>query len=104
VQHILGLRMPHVLADVVARLEGSFLALSMDKSGSHVVEKCMREFGEEHSTRIIQELIYSPSILFLNFLQDKFGNYVAQSALTISKVRRSTYFSPCYLNIYMAWI
>lgn len=86
-QHILGLRMPHVLADVVTRLEGSFLALSMDKAGSHVVEKCMTEFGAEHSTRIIQELISSPSYLFLNFLQDKFGNYVAQSALTISKVR-----------------
>jgi hypothetical protein len=86
VQHILELRIPHVLADVVARLEGSFLTLAMDKFGSHVVEKCMREFGGEHSSRIIKELISCP-MLFLNFLQDKFGNYVAQSALAISKVR-----------------
>ncbi|KAF5751164.1 pumilio 12-like [Tripterygium wilfordii] len=83
VQFLLAMGMPQVTAEMVAKLEGSYVSLSLDKFGSHVVEKCLRESGVGDRSRIIQEMIYSPD--FLKVLQDPFGNFVAQSALEVSK-------------------
>lgn len=87
-QHVIELRMPRVAEAIHAQLEGRFLSLSMDKHGSHVVQKCLIEFGEQLSARIIRELTSIPE-RFLSFLQDQWGNYVAQTAKAVSKVRRS---------------
>ncbi|KAG6652552.1 putative pumilio homolog 8, chloroplastic [Carya illinoinensis] len=90
VQHVIELRMPRVAEAIHAQLEGRFLSLSMDKHGSHVVQKCLIEFGEQLSARIIRELTSIPE-RFLSFLQDQWGNYVAQTAKAVSKgsVRQS---------------
>lgn len=56
----------------------------MNKYGSNVVEKCLREASEDHLSQIINELVDSKD--FLMVLQDPYGNYVAQSALVLAKV------------------
>ncbi|KAM5549516.1 hypothetical protein ABKV19_000771 [Rosa sericea] len=83
VQYIIGLKIPRVTADILGQLQGYFVNLSMNKHGSNVVEKTLKEAGEEHVNMIINEMINSPE--FLNVLQNPYGNYVAQSALAVSK-------------------
>lgn len=84
VQYILGLKIMHATADIMAQLSGNYVSLSMNKYGSNVVERCLRESEGDHTLSIIEEIIYSPN--FLRVLQDPYGNYVAQSALAMSKV------------------
>ncbi|KAK9270326.1 hypothetical protein L1049_025904 [Liquidambar formosana] len=83
VQHIVGLRIPRVTAKLLKQLGGSYFSLSCNKYGSNVVEKCLIESGEELSRQIIMELLRSPNVSML--LVDPFGNYVIQSALSVSK-------------------
>ena len=85
VQHILGLKEPQITESLLRQLEGNYASLSCNRYGSNVVEKCLVESGEQKSTRIIMELLTSPTVSRL--LVDPFGNYVIQSALTVSKVR-----------------
>ncbi|XWS62976.1 hypothetical protein CRYUN_Cryun06bG0056900 [Craigia yunnanensis] len=83
VQYVLGMRVPHVTSNIIVQLGGSYVTLSMNKYGSNVVEKCLEDAGEEHSVRIITEIMHDPD--FLKVLQDPYGNYVVQSALHVSK-------------------
>ncbi|XWS14766.1 hypothetical protein CRYUN_Cryun35bG0036400 [Craigia yunnanensis] len=83
VQHILGLKEPQITETLLRQLEGNYASLSCNRYGSNVVEKCLVESGEQQSTRIIMELLTSPIVSRL--LVDPFGNYVIQSALTVSK-------------------
>ncbi|KAL6215427.1 hypothetical protein ACLB2K_014857 [Fragaria x ananassa] len=57
--------------------------LSCGKYGSNVVEKCLLESEEEQSADIIRELCISPNLSML--LMHPFGNYVFQTALSVSK-------------------
>lgn len=91
-QYIIGLKIPRVTADILGQLQGYFVNLSMNKHGSNVVEKSLKEAGEEHASVIINEMINSPE--FLNVLQNPYGNYVAQSALAASKV------TPSFLQLF----
>lgn len=61
--------------------------LSCGKYGSNVVEKCLLESEEEQSADIIRELCISPNLSML--LMHPFGNYVFQTALSVSKVSLS---------------
>ena len=83
-QYVLGMRVPHVTSNIIVQLGGSYVTLSMNKYGSNVVEKCLEDAGEEHSARIITEILHDPDLL--KVLQDPYGNYVVQSALNASKV------------------
>ncbi|XP_022772227.1 pumilio homolog 12-like [Durio zibethinus] len=83
VQHILGLKEPQITESLLRQLEGNYASLSCNRYGSNVVEKCLVESGEQQSTRIIMELLKSPIVSRL--LVDPFGNYVIQSALSVSK-------------------
>lgn len=83
-QYVLGLRIPRVTKDILNRLSGNFTQLSMSKYGSNVVEKCLKESQDEEASRIVQELSSDPQWLMV--IQNPFGNYVAQSALEVSKV------------------
>ena len=83
-QFILGLGLPQYTTDILRQLEGNFVYLAMNKYGSNVVEKCLRESTEDQISEIISELVYSKDFLML--LQDQYGNYVAQSALEFAKV------------------
>ncbi|KAH7845407.1 hypothetical protein Vadar_001636 [Vaccinium darrowii] len=83
VQHLLGLKTPGIKENLVMQFEGSFVSLSCNKYASNVVEKCFTESGEEISSQILMEFIRSPDIAML--LIDPFGNFVIQSALSVSK-------------------
>lgn len=82
-QHLLGQNIPGVEDNLLGRLEGKFASLACNKYASNVVEKFFVKSGEQ-STKIIKELISSPSLSML--LVDPFGNYVIQKALKVAKV------------------
>ncbi|KAK1391513.1 putative pumilio-like 7, chloroplastic [Heracleum sosnowskyi] len=82
VQYVVELKIPAAAATLLSRLEGNFVYLSMQKFGSHVVEKCLK-FSEESRPKIITEFLSVP--YFNQLLQDPFANYVIQSALEVSK-------------------
>ncbi|KAL5708633.1 hypothetical protein ACHQM5_019404 [Ranunculus cassubicifolius] len=83
VQFVFELRLPWATASLLDKFEGSYGYLSMQKYSSNVVEKCLKFAGEDRRPRIVQELI-SDSRLD-QILQDPYGNYVIQAALSHSK-------------------
>lgn len=83
-QFILGLRLPQYTTDIIRQLQGNFVYLAMNKYGSNVVEKCLKESTDDQISEVINELVYSKDFLML--LQDQYGNYVAQSAIGVAKV------------------
>lgn len=86
VQYIIGMKNWHITAELVRQLSGDFVSLCMDKYGSNVVEKFMKETPDKNQIiPIIEEILYSPN--FLRVLQDPFGNYVAQTSLRTCEVR-----------------
>ncbi|KAK9080241.1 hypothetical protein SSX86_001917 [Deinandra increscens subsp. villosa] len=82
-QHMVGLKVAEFTARLVRQLQGNFASLSCNKYASNVVEKCLNESGEVISRQIVMELITcsNPSLLLI----DPYGNFVIQSALTVSK-------------------
>ncbi|XP_044478415.1 uncharacterized protein LOC123205513 [Mangifera indica] len=82
VQYIIELKIPSVAANFLAQFKGRYVHLSKQKFSSHVVEKCLKHFGESRS-QIVHELLSVPH--FEQLLQDPFANYVIQSALTVTK-------------------
>ncbi|KAL6216664.1 hypothetical protein ACLB2K_009885 [Fragaria x ananassa] len=82
-QHLLGLRTPQVTSSLLRQFQGNYMFLSCGKYGSNVVEKCLLESEEEQSADIIRELCISPNLSML--LMHPFGNYVFQTALSVSK-------------------
>ncbi|PQQ06199.1 pumilio homolog 12 [Prunus yedoensis var. nudiflora] len=82
-QHLLGLRMPQITENLLRQLRGSYMSLSCNKYGSNVVEKCLLDSGEEKSSQIIFELLTNRNVSML--LLHPFGNYVIQTALSVSK-------------------
>ena len=85
-QFVFELQLPWATEDILDQLEGNFGELSMQKCSSNVVEKCLTYAGEEHRTRVIQELIDNPRLD--QIMQDPYGNYVIQAALNQSKVSK----------------
>ncbi|KAH0776473.1 hypothetical protein KY290_007884 [Solanum tuberosum] len=61
VQHLLRLKLPRVTDILIDTLQGNFLTLSCNKYASNVVEKIILDLREEHSTRVITELLSNPS-------------------------------------------
>lgn len=84
VQHLLGMKIQEVTKYLLKRFQGCFVALSCNKYASNVVEKLLQS-GEEVSIAIIMELLRSSNASML--LVDPFGNFVIQTALSVSKVR-----------------
>ncbi len=85
-QFVFELQLPWATEDILDQLEGNFGDLSMQKCSSNVVEKYLTYAGEEHCTRVIQELIDNPRLD--QIMQDPYGNYVIQAALNQSKVSK----------------
>ncbi|KAL5176113.1 putative pumilio 7, chloroplastic [Glycine soja] len=83
VQFILDLRIPSATATLSLQFERKYVHLSMQKFGSHVVEKCLAVFNDENQSRVIHELLSAPH--FEQLLQDPHANYVIQSALRHSE-------------------
>ncbi|XP_027368151.1 putative pumilio homolog 8, chloroplastic [Abrus precatorius] len=83
VQHLVTQKIPRVIEGLMRQLENNFFTLSYNKYGSNVVEKFLQVAGEEHSKRIVVELLCDPNVSIL--LVDPYGNYVIKSALHVSK-------------------
>lgn len=79
----MDLKNPCSIAILLSQFEGNYVHLSMQKFGSHVVERCLRHF-EESRSQIVLELLSVPR--FEQLLQDPFANYVIQCALAVAKV------------------
>lgn len=92
IQFVLELKLPSANALLMSQFEGKYVMLSTQKFSSNVIEKCLKVFGEDGRSKIINELILSCQLGKL--LQDPYANYVIQSALRVSKVR-----SPIFFNI-----
>ncbi|KAL7212815.1 hypothetical protein ACSBR2_015493 [Camellia fascicularis] len=73
----------HAKADIFAQLAGNYVSLSFNKYRSNVVEKCLKQTGEDQAAQIIKEIINSPNFLML--VQDPYEKYIAQSAVMVSK-------------------
>lgn len=95
-QFVFELQLPWATVDILEQLEGNYGDLSVQKYSSNVVEKSLKYAGEEHHTRIIQELI--ENMRLDQIMQDPYGNYVIQAALSQSKVSKWITFL-CYLYL-----
>ncbi|XP_040385126.1 putative pumilio homolog 10 isoform X2 [Oryza brachyantha] len=79
IQYILDLRISWATDEILNNLAGHYGYLSMQKSSSNVVEKCLREAAGPERVKIIHELVNDPKLLHI--LIDPYGNYVIQTAL-----------------------
>ncbi|KAI3920020.1 hypothetical protein MKW98_001276 [Papaver atlanticum] len=84
IQFILELKLPFASAILHSQFERNYAHLSLQKFSSNVVQKCLQNFTEEYRTKIILELLSSPS-QFEQLLQDPYANYVIQTALDVVK-------------------
>ncbi|XP_022761039.1 pumilio homolog 12-like [Durio zibethinus] len=84
VQCVLGLQNPAIIDKICSKLKGYYAKLSMQKGGSHVVEKCLRSSGMDH---VVHEFLQSNQLF--QVAKDRYGNYVLQTALRETKKRGS---------------
>lgn len=84
VQYTIGVKSPSVHGTIASLFEGNYVQLSMQKFGSNVVEKCLKEFREDLKATIMFELLSVSQ--FEQLLQHPYANYVIQSALLYTKV------------------
>ncbi|XP_024008980.1 putative pumilio homolog 10 [Eutrema salsugineum] len=59
-----------------------YAELATQKFSSHVMEKCLRQYPQSRA-EIVRELLSVPN--FEHILQDPYGNYVIQTALSVTK-------------------
>jgi len=83
VQYVLDLDFDIVRIQLIQEFCGHIAELSTQKFSSNVIEKCLRVAVVSVQTQIIEEIM-QPNVLSL-LLQDPFGNYVIQTALSIAR-------------------
>eukprot|EP00005_Dracoamoeba_jomungandri_P014035 CAMPEP_0174275554 /NCGR_PEP_ID=MMETSP0439-20130205/59890_1 /TAXON_ID=0 /ORGANISM="Stereomyxa ramosa, Strain Chinc5" /LENGTH=666 /DNA_ID=CAMNT_0015367671 /DNA_START=134 /DNA_END=2134 /DNA_ORIENTATION=+ len=82
VQYVLDLPYPPLIANLVLEFKTHLAELSTQKFSSNVVEKCLKVSGSVTRSWMIKELA---EMEFLkNLIQDPFGNYVIQTAMSVS--------------------
>ncbi|CAL1385993.1 unnamed protein product [Linum trigynum] len=81
VQNALALENPCCNRDICSQLKGHYARLSMQKGGSHVVEKCLS--SREMMEHVVEDLLHTNQLI--QVAKDKFGNYVVQKALQVTK-------------------
>uniref|UniRef100_A0A1J3DS72 Pumilio-like protein 9 n=1 Tax=Noccaea caerulescens TaxID=107243 RepID=A0A1J3DS72_NOCCA len=69
-------------AKLLMQFRMHYAELATQKFSSHVVEKCRRKYPESRA-EIVRELLSVQN--FEHLLQDPFGNYVVQTALSVTK-------------------
>ncbi|CAK7323281.1 unnamed protein product [Dovyalis caffra] len=86
VKNVLDLQSPWCTEAICSKLRGHYVRLSMQKCGSHVVEECLKSTEMRYP---LMDLITSNQLL--EVAKNKFGNYVIQTALTITKSANSPF-------------
>lgn len=82
VQYVLELPFKAIFSDLISNFLGHLADLSTQKFSSNVIEKCLRVSSEEIKKQMVEEISTSQVLQVL--LQDPYGNYVVQTALTIA--------------------
>lgn len=82
VQKVLALENPIFTERICSLLRGHYVRLSLQKWGSHVVEKCLKSSAMHYA---VEELVNSSNNQLLQVARDQFGNYVIQRALKVTK-------------------
>jgi len=80
VQYVLDLPFSTVKVNLIQEFLGNLASLSTQKFSSNVIEKCLHVADEKVKVQLIDELMEQHSLPEL--LQDAYGNYVIQTALT----------------------
>jgi len=83
VQYVLDLPYPRVLANLILQFKCHLSELSTQKFSSNVVEKCLHVSDPNTRAWMIKELTESEHLKAL--IQDPFGNYVIQTAMTVAE-------------------
>ncbi|KAM7279629.1 hypothetical protein ACFE04_006763 [Oxalis oulophora] len=86
-QNVIDLHTPVFTKIICTRLKGHFARLSLQKAGSHVVERCIHSPGRDY---VLEEFVNS-SIL-TRLATDQHGNYVLQTALKVAKQAGSLFY------------
>ncbi|CAI0374349.1 unnamed protein product [Linum tenue] len=86
VQNVLALENPCCSREICSQLKGHYARLSMQKGGSHVVEKCLS--SREMMKHVVEDLLNTNQLI--QVARDKFGNYVVQKALQVTKRAESS--------------
>merc|ERR1711966_238004 len=82
VQLLIGLKDRNCTNAIVGAMHGHIGDLSAHKFSSNVVEKCLQVGDREARTAVIRELVAYDG--FERLLQDPFGNYVIQKAMSVA--------------------
>mmetsp|Transcript_124105 Transcript_124105/g.356418 ORF Transcript_124105/g.356418 Transcript_124105/m.356418 type:complete len:1162 (+) Transcript_124105:89-3574(+) len=90
VQYVLNLREPQVNSEVLSSLLGRLSVLSRQKFSAYVVEKCLQLCTPQERSFMIRELADPKHIGEL--LRDVYGNYVVQSALSLTPEPQLNFF------------
>jgi hypothetical protein len=88
VQYVLDLGIDDVNSQVIAKFYGSLSSLATNKFSSNVIEKCLRISNIKVRGNMVAELSDSKTLEHL--IQDSFGNYVVQTALSVSDAKQFT--------------
>jgi hypothetical protein len=78
------MKFPSAHERMIKELRGKFVRLSVNMYASNVVEDLLRVSNQNDVRVIVEEIMRSRN--FLDVLQDRFGNYVAQRALQYTQV------------------
>ncbi|KAK2446484.1 hypothetical protein P8452_23944 [Trifolium repens] len=84
-QIVIKMKFPSAHERMIKELRGKFVRLSVNMYASNVVEDLLRVSNQNDVRVIVEELMTSRN--FLDVLQDRFGNYVAQRALQYTQGR-----------------
>jgi hypothetical protein len=86
VQYVLNLGDDNINDMVIAKFLGNVGALSTNKFSSNVIEKCLSIGSSQLKSALIGELL--DCNMLPNILQDSYGNYVVQTALSVADNRQ----------------
>ncbi|KAL5769302.1 hypothetical protein ACOSP7_015854 [Xanthoceras sorbifolium] len=88
VQHVIQLHDPDLNEKICSELKGKYVELSMLKCGSHVVEKCLKSPGM--ACYVVADFLMSSNQQLLKVARHKYGNYVIQTSLKVTKNEHSS--------------
>jgi len=93
VQYVLELPFSLVKIGLIKKFCGHLSVLSTQKFSSNVIEKCLHVAEESVKEQLIDELMSPPTLNVL--LQDPYGNYVIQTALTVAHAEQRGRLTEC---------
>jgi len=91
VQYVLNIGDETINDMVISKFLGSVGSLSINKFSSNVIEKCLRIGSTQLKAALVGELLECQMLPAI--LQDSFGNYVVQTALSVAELKQFNEFA-----------